>query len=364
MNDFKEWLGYFSEMEDCAEAVRRAERKVYIYGMGNGAEKVLKWCKYHGIKVDGLFASDDFVRGQTFCGYTVEPLSQAEAKHGKLTVLLGFGTELSDIMDRINKISERHELFAPDVSVADDSFFDKSKFTEMFDDACKAYSLLSDDHSRHVFVGLTSYKISGRLKYLRDIFTDEEKPSALLKLGSDEIYLDMGAYNGDTVLSFVNAVNNSYTKIIAVEPEKRNFQKCVKNCTDIDRIELINAACWSHDTTLAFGGGQGRQARLETSGNTRICSRSVDSILNGGKCTYIKYDVEGADIPALAGSRQTVQKYAPKLCCAVYHRPYDYIRIPLAVADIRSDYTFALRQQPYYPAWETELLCVVKTKAH
>lgn len=355
MSDFGERLKLFSEVPECAEAVKAAGRKVYIYGMGNGAEKVLGWCAGHGIRVDGVFASDDFVRGQKFCGYEVETLSSAEKRHGRLTVLLGFGSELSEIMDRIDHISESHEVFAPDNSVADDTFFDKKHFFENIEAARKAYELLSDERSKDVFSGLTCYKISGRLKFLREIFSAEEKPSKLLGLGSGEVYLDMGAYNGDTVLNFAKAVNFSYKKIIAVEPEKRNYQKCVKNCTALDRSEFINAACWSHDTVLAFDGGQGRQARLGSSGKARISARSVDSILHGEGCTCIKYDVEGADIPALEGSRLTVQKFAPKLSCAVYHRPYDYIRIPLYIAKMRSDYRFYLRQPPYYPAWETDL---------
>ena len=81
-------------------------------------------------------------------------------------------------------------------------------------------------------------------------------------------------------------------------------------------------------------------------------------MLCGKECTYIKYDVEGADIPALEGSRETIVKYQPKLCCALYHRCYDYIDLPLYIDDMCSGYTFYMRQQSYYPAWETELYAV------
>lgn len=349
---------YFENIKECSQAVKDTDRRVYIYGMGNGAQKVLRWCEHHNIKVSGIFASDDFVRGQGFHGFEVMTLEQAESIDGELTVLLAFGTELSEIMDRIDSIAERHELFAPEVSVADDSFFEKKWLLDNFDKVSEVYGLLCDEQSRTVFRGLTAFKISGRLSYLREIFTNEKKPHPLLGLGKDEIYCDLGAYNGDTVLGFARSVDFSYKKIYALEPEKRNFQKCVKNCTELDNIELINAACWSHDTTLAFDGGSGRQAKLSGSGGYVIAARSLDSVLSGGRCTYIKYDVEGADIPALMGSRETIKKYSPKICCALYHRCYDYILLPLLINSLNPDYSFFMRQDRYYPAWETELFAM------
>ena len=346
-------------LPECAAEIKRSGLPVYIYGMGNGGEKVLKWCADRGIRAEGVFASDDFVRGQSFCGYEVKKLSQVEEEVGEFIVLLAFGTCLPEIMERIDDIAHKHMLYAPDVPVAGDRDFDRADFFSDIKRAEKVYDMLEDEQSRKVFMGLTASKITGRLGYLKEIFTDGTKPSPLLRLKKGEIYCDLGAYNGDTVLQTVKATGGC-KKIYALEPEKRNFQKCVRNCTDIDDIEFINAAAWSHDTVMGFDGGAGRQARLDGDGRGLIAARSLDSVLGGRECTYIKYDVEGADIPALKGSEKTIAKYHPKLCCALYHRCYDYIDIPLAVNEIYGGYSFYMRQESYYPAWETELICVPK----
>lgn len=350
-------LGELSRLTDCGSEIKRLGLPVYIYGMGNGGEKVLKWCGDRGIEVSGVFASDDFVRGQSFCGHRVQTLSQVEQAEGEFTVLLAFGTSLPEVMSRIEDIEQRHPLFAPDVPVAEDKPFDKGGFFAGIHRAERVFELLADEQSRRVFWGLTAYKITGRLSYLRDIFTDEQKPSTLLGLGRDEIYCDLGAYNGDTVLQTAAAAGGC-KKIYALEPEKRNFQKCVRNCTDIDDIEFINAAAWSKDTVLSFDGGSGRQARLDGKGSGLTAARSLDSVLHGRDCTYVKYDVEGADIPALEGSAETIRRCHPKLCCALYHRCYDYIDIPLFVHSLYGGYRSYMRQERYYPAWETELLCL------
>ncbi|MBQ8966753.1 FkbM family methyltransferase [Ruminococcus sp.] len=344
------------KLPSCEEEIAAVERPVYIYGMGNGGEKVLGWCAERGIEVRGVFASDGFVRGQSFCGYEVMSLGQAEEKDGAFTVLLAFGTDLEDVMANIDDIEKKHPLFAPDVPVVGEGSFTKAGFLERLAEAEKVYSLLADEQSRQVFLGLTAYKITGKLSYLREVFTDEQKPSPLLGLGGGEVCVDLGAYNGDTVLQTAAACG--YKKIYALEPEKRNFQKCVRNCAELDNTEFINAAAWSHDTVLNFDGGSGRQAKLDGKGRILTAARSVDSVLNGRECTYIKYDVEGADIPALKGSAETIRRYRPKLCCALYHRCYDYIDIPLFIEKLQGGYTMYMRQQRYYPAWETELLLV------
>ena len=192
-------------LPECAAQIKRSGLPVYIYGMGNGGEKVLKWCADRGIKAEGVFASDDFVRGQSFCGYEVKRLSQVEEEVGEFVVLLAFGTSLPDIMARIDDIGAKHLLYAPDVPVAGDRAFDRTEFFKDISRAKKVYGMLADEQSRQVFMGLTASKITGRLGYLKEIFTDGTKPSPLLGLKKGEIYCDLGAYNGDTVLQTVKA---------------------------------------------------------------------------------------------------------------------------------------------------------------
>lgn len=344
-----------------------SKKPVYIYGMGNGAEKIIRWCEYYNIKVSGVFASDEFVRGQSFCGYTVKTLGEAEQECGSdadnadLLVLLAFGTSLPDVMEHIENIGKKHELYAPDVPVIGEKHFDKQDFISDIGRAKKAYELLSDDESRKTFVYLNAYKITGKLDYLRSIFTNEQPP---LRLDDKEIYCDLGAYNGDTIREFVKRTNCRYRRIYALEPEKRNFQKCLRSVVDmkLDNVELHNAAAWSEDGEQIFDGGSGRQAKItdrSVKNNTKKAAvRSLDDLLGGRECTYIKYDVEGADIPALNGSKNTIKKFSPKICCALYHRCYDHVDIPLYINSIKSGYKFYMRQSPYYPAWETNIYAV------
>lgn len=350
---------YFESLLSSWDRLKNSPHPVYIYGMGDGAQKLLDEFEARGISCEGFFASDDFVRGQSFQGKKVLTLAQAEELSGEITVALGFGTSLPEIMERIDDISQKHLLIAPETAVAGEENFSKERFLELFPQAKKAYDLLSDELSKLTFEKLTAYKITGDLAFLREIFTDKDKITEMLPLDDNEIYCDLGAYTGDTALEFIRRTNGQYEKIYALEPERKNFQKCEKNilACGCDNIELYNAAAWSKDCTLNFAGGAGRQGRVDAAGKA-VQARSLDSVLGGRPCTYVKYDVEGADLEAIKGSRETISNYAPKICCALYHRPYDYFTLPLYINSLHKGYRFFMRQESYYPAWETNLFCI------
>ena len=109
-------------------------KPVIIYGMGNGADKVINVCDKYGIEIKDFFASDAFVRGQSFHGKTVMTYAQINEKYGKgnYIVLLSFASGLPDVIENIKKIASETELYAPDVPVAGENIFDMNFY--------KAYS--------------------------------------------------------------------------------------------------------------------------------------------------------------------------------------------------------------------------------
>lgn len=347
---------FFEGLESCWDRAAGCGKPIYIYGMGNGSEKILRLFGRFGIKCEGIFASDDFVRGQSFCGYKVQRFSDVMNDPADKLIVLGFGSSLDEIMARIESIEDRFELLAPDTSVTDEGFFDKERFFDLYEKAERAYSLLEDELSRKTFECVTAFKITGNTKYLRECFCDEGEAKSLLGLTGSEEYFDLGAYRGDTIEEFVRLVGGRYRRIVGVEPNEKNFRKCEQNTQSLENVTLYNAAAWRENTELTFSKGAGRQAKIADKG-TQVRALTLDSIAQDG-CTYVKYDVEGADYEALLGSVQTLRKFSPKICAALYHKPYDYFLLPLMLNRINGDYRFYLRQSRYYPCWETNLYCL------
>ena len=72
----------FCPTTDLWQTLTRTDKTVVMYGMGNGADKILKICERKGIAIADFFASDGFVRGHSFHGKTVLSYSAVKEKYG------------------------------------------------------------------------------------------------------------------------------------------------------------------------------------------------------------------------------------------------------------------------------------------
>lgn len=329
---------------------------IVIYGTGNGADRVLNEFKKHGITVSSVIASDGFVRHRTFHGFEVKSVSQAENELGDFVIALCFASPLSQVIENIKALSQKHRLLMPSVPVFGDNIYNKDFLQQNIEEIEKACSLLGDNQSKKVFENIIRFQITGDLNYCFNCETPKEEAFTILRLDKNESFLDLGAYRGDTVEEFLRHTD-SYKMITAVEPDKKTFRKLEAYCENINNCNLINSAIWSENCTLNFDGNKGRGASAKDSGE-EINAISVDSLCeNYGSFTYINVDVEGAEAEMLKGAVKTLQS-KPKLCLAVYHRSEDIFSLVNKVNEINPDYKIYMRHHPHISFWDTNIYCV------
>lgn len=87
------------------EELKEAKLPIVLYGMGDGADRILTALAAHGLQAAGVFASDEFVRGQVFRGFPVLRYEEAKRRFGRMLVLLAFGTGLPAVLARIDQIA-------------------------------------------------------------------------------------------------------------------------------------------------------------------------------------------------------------------------------------------------------------------
>lgn len=341
------------------ERLQSESRPIVLYGMGDGAEKIFSVCKERGIPVSGVMASDAFVRGQSFLGYPVRTLAATEEALGECVYLLSFGSSLPDVMAHIDAVRETHTLYAPDVPLFGGGIWDRECLTENLDRLEQVYSLLGDDLSKKVFTSVISYRMTGNLSYLSRCETPREEMYTLLGVGENEDYLDLGAYDGDTLREFLSETGGSYGSLTAVEPDPKSrrkllerMEKAYPGITSDPRFTLIEGGVWSEEGTLSFDNAAGRNSSLSEGGKLSVNVFSVDGIRQGKGCSFIKMDVEGSEREALIGAGKTLSGLRPKLIFSAYHRTEDLFALPELLRKLAPEYKLFLRHQPYYPAWE------------
>ena len=376
-------LPFINEENTLWEYLKTAGKPVVLYGTGDGADKVLARLAETGVPVSGIFASDEFVRGQQFHGFTVQAYSELLALREKVIVLIAFASELPDVMERFYKLASVHETYAPHVPVFSGEETVTAAWIKKYERELQTvYERLADAVSRETFASVLNYKLSGRLSYLQACTTNRaDDLKTLFSFGGEETYLDLGAYNGDTVQEFLQLTRGRYKKIVALEPDPKNFKKLTDfvRQNELKKITCLQAGVWNDCGSLELTGNGGRQSTFweadcsgfATQPLSQTCSMkkkikkqqvtvvSVDAVLGNEHADYMKFDVEGVEKEALEGAAGHLvpdgNGALPKLLVAAYHHDEDLFALPLLLWKLQPEYKIYLRKHPYVPAWEINI---------
>lgn len=334
------------------DALKQAPCPLVLYGMGNGADQILDTLDQMGVSVRAVFASDAFVRGQSFRGFPVRTYRQICEEFPEFWIVLAFAVHDPPTLQHIREINREHPVFFPTIPVAGRGLFTKEFVREHEAQFDQVFSLLADEPSRHAYCNVLRFKVSGKIEYLFSCMSEKKEVyENILRLGHQETIVDLGAYDGDTIREFLAACDGCYQQLYAFEPDSKNYQKLLRNTAQIPRLQAWNLGAWSSKATLSFQRCAGRNSRLGT-GEVQVEVDSVDHLVPG-PVTLLKMDIEGSESQALEGAKQTILRDLPKLYLCAYHRNEDLFSLPLQVHSYVLDYQFFFRQHPYLPAWES-----------
>lgn len=356
----------FDEFDlDIWHTLKNSKLPILIYGMGNGADKIISVFEKYQITYSDVFASDGFVRGHSYKGKRVLSYLEACEKYPDgFDIVVSFGSKLPEVIEKIYSYEKNHNVYSPDVEVCGCELFNQEYFNLHQNDLYLARECLEDGTSKSVFDNIVRYKLTGKLKYLKATAFSESECDEILNYNSYTSYLDLGAYNGDTVKKYL-ALCPNLKKICAFEPDKRNFKKLVAYCEQINDVDIspLNCAVYSSDTTLSFSSSGNRNSTVVANGSfehkmTYVEAKAPDSTLDS--VDFIKYDVEGLEYEALIGSKRLITDCQPDLLISMYHKCEDLYKLPLLVKELNPSYSLFLRRLPYIPAWDLNLYAIKK----
>ncbi len=339
------------------EHLKSTKKPIVLYGMGDGADMIINILEKMNIEFKEIFASDEFVRGHFFHGKKVLKLSEVKERYEDFIILVTFAVHDRPMLDRIKALSEEFELYSPCVSVIGKEYFTPQFISENADRLAEAYELLADDYSKKSFIDVLNYKLSGKVKYLYSCEYEKERLyKDILPLSETETIVDLGAYDGDTIREFLKVTDDRYKKIFAFEPDAKNFRKLQNKCSELCNIEFHNMGAWDKKETLYFAKKAARGSRTDSEG-IPVQFNSVDNVIDE-PVTFIKMDIEGAELKALEGARKTIALNHPKLYVCAYHKDEDMFTLPLKIKELYPGYKIYYRHHPYVPAWESNFYAI------
>jgi FkbM family methyltransferase len=211
-----------------------------------------------------------------------------------------------------------------------------------------AFSLWADDASRAEFVAQIRWRMLADFAALPSPVDHEIYfPDDLVDVQPDEVFVDCGAYDGDTLQSLLSRDSFSDGRIVAFEPDGLNFGQLRRYVATLpaslrERIALRQAAVGARHCQVEFD-ATGTEASAVGTGSVVVDCVTLDEALSGHAPTYVKMDIEGSEMDALEGAAGIIKKSQPMLAICAYHRQDDCWRIPLALAALTDKYRFYLR---------------------
>lgn len=172
------------------------------------------------------------------------------------------------------------------------------------------------------------------------------------KRGIKEVFVDGGSMNLYTSNQFMRWCGCECDRVVAFESDKRCVKICEDALTRLPRLsavtDIVPKGLWSADTELEFNevDNYGSSSFVIQKGNgktQKIPVTSIDQTLKGGFASFIKLDIEGAELEALKGARDTIVKYHPTLAISAYHKPEDILELPEYIKSLVPQYKMYLR---------------------
>lgn len=249
---------------------------------------------------------------------------------------------VNDLLTRILYSQDRKEP-TPGMKNAEKYFDKHQKETQVI------ASLLADDLSREIYFSAINYRKSHDPKdapvYSKH---DQYFVKNLVPISDKEVFVDCGAYDGDTMKEFVKVSKGNYKKIICFEPVEEYHKRLEKRGSK-NRVTAIRAGVYKESTTLNFNaeGGKGSSITNNAEHTVSIPVRAIDDVPECADATFIKMDVEGAELDALYGAKETILRNHPKLAICIYHYHRDFVEIPKLIHSLVPEYKLYIRHHAF-----------------
>lgn len=305
--------------------------ELILFGAGAAGREVVASLQSRGIVVAAF--CDNNKPGTTFEGLPVISLEKAKSTYPEATyVVTIYGRAAKDVRAQLRSSGVKIDLSGSHLS-----FHTLRPSAEI---EKQLFSLLLEPAS------ITELESQLEFRRVMDLDAQPEPSSVaetyfppFVKWLDDEVFVDCGAADGDTVMAFLFH-HKSFKHIYAFEPDKQNFDKLAK----LGR-ECYQYAAGNFDGDVSFSATGDCASHVDIFGRDRIHQVRLDSMAWGDRTpTFIKMDIEGSELAALTGAANTLRDHKPVLAICAYHKAADLWEIPLLIRSLVPEYELRLRR--------------------
>lgn len=193
--------------------------------------------------------------------------------------------------------------------------------------------------------------------FFKDIMVGDGYVPKDIFTGMDEkVLIDCGTYDGDTY-RYLKDKGVTWQKYVGFEMDRKNYNEFLKHMTnqkERETIQLYNAGVGDKEETIRYFNGLTGSKIIEN-GSERSSIVLIDKILDDtDEVSYLKMDIEGAEMSALRGASGTIRRCRPKCAICAYHQPSDLWEIPIYLKELVPEYKVYFRHHDYI---HSDIIC-------
>ncbi len=313
------------------------------------------------VRLDGLL--DDFAApGSTWGG--LPTVSTAELPTGAIVINCSTSISPVAVEQRIRaaghaSIVSIHQLIYAAAGAIDQPQFvqDQRRDWEQFEaEWCDLFASLEDEPSRQTLLDLVRYRLTANTQVMQDygVRVKDQYFEPFLDLHS-EVFVDAGGFDGDTTEAFCSKYPD-YRKVHLFEPSQHNMRAAKLRLAAHRDIVFHPEGLSGQAGAVTFDAEAGSASAVTSGGGEEVQMTTLDLAV-AEPVSFIKMDLEGWELNALAGCKQHIREDHPKLAIAVYHRASDFRTVWRYARSIHQDYKVYLRH--YTQGWSETVMFFV-----
>ena len=279
------------------------KNKLYLFGAGQTCHDYLKLFPFKS-NVVCIFDNDDRKHGifvDEIPVFSATLLDEIDYAHSMFLITTYYANE---IYQRLRMMGIKNIYHFMEVAFNQQAWVKHVYLPADELNLLSAKKLLADAQSCDVLNKIIDIRKGSGVFWGYDYDYDAYFSKDILKLSTREVFVDGGAFNGDTIRQFMQHTDNSYKQIFAFEPDKINYEKLKFDLEENSKIITINAGLWSQSGQARFC-ENGTSSLIDENGSATINVVSIDEQMEiySGKPSFIKLDIINSSVSELSFKR-------------------------------------------------------------
>lgn len=338
--------------EDVIDELKKEKLPLVMWGSGELADEINQFLKKNQIHISAFYLDDDyFIENMMFDNLAVSRFEDLKRKYNKFNVIVGHSNyEKISLIEKKEEINKVFCMFSVNYGIYKKTSIEEIRMNQ--EEFEENYELFEDEKSKCAYLALLKTRVSGNIKYVLEAYHNEMNffNNDIFAVKENECFLDIGAYDGDTIRLFLKECKNKYQEIYALEPDDINRKKLIKYIEEkkIENVHVSAKGAWDKKCILSFGANKEQISSVINDegieGKVQIEAEPLDTLFTyNKKITMLKINyLEGVE-EALRGAKGILEKDMPKLAITIGFNCDNIRKIPKLIKMINPEYKLYLR---------------------